>query len=83
MKVWISKYAQTDGIQEAECEISGSLAVDMTTPYARYFHGEGRDWHRTEEDAIKKAEEMRIRKIASLKKNLKKLEEMKFTPEKS
>jgi len=38
----------------------------------------GNDWHRTEEAAIKRAEEMRLKKIASVKKQLGKLEKMRF-----
>jgi hypothetical protein len=43
-----------------------------------YFHGEGRNWHRTPEGAKAKAEAMRKAKIASLKKQLAKLESLSF-----
>lgn len=79
MKVWITKYALTSGIVEIEGEIteSGSL-YDMRSSLPMYYHGEGKEWHRTKESAIKKAEEMRQKKIESLKKQIKKLEEMKI-----
>ena len=79
MKVWISKYALTTGLYEAEVDpsntCSGSVYDKKTTAF---YHGEGREWHRTKEDAIKRAEEMRIKKIASLTKQIQKLENMKF-----
>lgn len=79
MKAWITKYALTSGIIEMEGEItnSGSL-YDMNAGFPTYYHGEGREWHRTKESAIAKAEEMRQKKIASLKKQIEKLEKMKF-----
>ena len=43
-----------------------------------YFHGEGREWHRTKESAIDKAEEMRKKKIETMKKQIEKLEKMEF-----
>jgi len=42
------------------------------------YFGEGKDWHRTKESAIKRAEKMKINKIANVKKQLEKLKEMKF-----
>lgn len=41
-----------------------------------YFHGN--EWHKSRESAIAKAEEMRKKKIASLKKQIEKLEKMEF-----
>lgn len=78
MKVWITKYALTQGIFEKEVRegIDGS-AVYGETLYESY-HGEGKQWHRTKESAIKRAEEMRKDKIERLKKQIKKLERMRF-----
>ena len=42
------------------------------------YHGEGKEWHRTKEAALVRAEKMRQKKIASLKKQIEKLERMKF-----
>lgn len=42
------------------------------------FHGEGNEWHKIKESAISKAEKMRQKKIASLKKQIAKLKNMKF-----
>ena len=41
----------------------------------------GKDWHRTPESALARAEEMRKAKIASLKKSIAKLEAMTFSVE--
>ena len=80
IRVWITKYALTDGIREAEVServdpnvvmIKGVMA-DGTLD--QYFHGEGKEWHRTLESAQLKAEEMRTAKIASLRKQIEKLE---------
>lgn len=79
MKVWITKYALTKGIIEMECVQFGDISVrEVGNPFPTYYHGEGDEWHRTKESAIKKAEEMRQKKIESLKKQIKKLEEMRF-----
>lgn len=79
MKVWITKYALTRGILEMECAQFGDISVkEVGNPFPTYYHGEGNEWHRTKESAIQKAEEMRQKKIASLKKQIKKLEEMRF-----
>ena len=79
MKVWITKYALTSGIKEIECEDCENGAVkEIENPFQTFYHGENSEWHRTKESAIKKAEEMRQKKIESLKKQIKKLEEMRF-----
>jgi hypothetical protein len=81
MKIYITKYALTDGIVESEAEINGGMAV-VRKQYSggldQYFHGEGKDWHLSKESAIAKAEDMRLKKIASVKKQLSKLEELSF-----
>ncbi|MEL7494169.1 MAG: hypothetical protein AAGJ95_09435 [Cyanobacteria bacterium J06554_11] len=81
VKVWITKYALTKGIQEAEAETwanhKGMVSVPKWGALAT-FHGEGREWHRTRESALKRAEEMRLRRIASLEKQLDKLRALRF-----
>jgi hypothetical protein len=84
MQVWITKYALTKGVilvEDAEdcgdeyatrmirCPSLGSFAV---------FHGEGKEWHKTKESAIAKAEEMRTKAIAAHLKGIAKLEKMRF-----
>lgn len=79
MKVWITKYALTKGIFEMEVE---SQSEDGKGVYGKVwsdgYHGEGKEWHRTKESAIRRAEEMRQKKIARLKNQIEKLEQMKF-----
>jgi len=81
MKVFITKYALTKGIYQVEARrVVGTIDM-LEIPTARgtmsqYLHG--LDWHITHESAVMKAEAMRRKKIASLKKQLSKLEEMKF-----
>lgn len=80
MKVWVTKYALTEGIvtYDAEDAVGGMIAIRTAGHMSQYFHGEGREWHRSLDGAISRAEEMRIAKIASLKKSLAKLEKLTF-----
>jgi hypothetical protein len=82
MKVWITKYALTKGIIEVDdpkncnndlikCLVLGSLI---------YFIGEGKEWHKTKERAIAKAEEMRVKAIAAHLKGIAKLEHQRDYP---
>ena len=79
MKVWITKYALTGGIIEAEGEPYGLewVSASWDNGYWRNDFEQG-EWFDTKEGAIQKAEEMRQKKIESLKKQIKKLEEMRF-----
>lgn len=79
MKVWITKYALSDGIKELEVAQSDDFP-DMVygKSLTGCYHGEGKEWHRTYELATVRANEMRQDKIASLKKQIKKLEKMRF-----
>lgn len=85
IKAWITKYALTDGVFEIEAELSNvsdnmicEKRKDNSFYSNRYFHGEGKEWHRTKESALQKAEQMRIKKIENLKKQIAKFEKMKF-----
>ena len=76
----ITKYALTQGIFEVEAEVidtpgepASMIAVRRSGPY---YHGT--NWHRTKEEAIKKAETMRKKKIASLKEQIAKFEALTF-----
>lgn len=90
MKVFITKYALTEGIQEMEAEdcskevenhkdkmimVKGNASEDKWI-CDTYYHGN--DWHTTREAAVAHAEEMRKKKIVSLQKSIKKLQAMKF-----
>jgi hypothetical protein len=83
MQVWVTKHALTAGI--GTCEVKEPThgthtVVDRSQSWPQYFHGEGKDWHRTWTGALKRAEEMRIAKIKSLEKSIKKLRGMSFDP---
>jgi len=83
MKVFVTKYALTQGILEVEVEGEPTqggmvISVPQSGEYKDYFHGEGKDWHRTLDAAREQAEKMRIAKIESLKKSLTKFERLKF-----
>lgn len=79
MKVWITKYALTSGIFEAEAEVCSHISEEMiklTRPgrCPEMFHGEGKEWHRTKESALERLTVMKENKISSLKRKIKKIE---------
>jgi hypothetical protein len=81
MRAWITKYALTTGIYEIEGEICGDNAkmlADRSSQncYRQYFHKP--HWHETEDAAKIQAEDMRKKKIASLKKSIAKFEKLTF-----
>lgn len=82
MHVWITKYALTTGITEADAEICSSstegrmIEVPSKLCYGSYFHRP--DWHETREAAVNRAEVMRQKKLASLKKQISRLEALSF-----
>lgn len=81
MKVWITKYLFSQGILEREAEEENGNFTGMITvhgPRPEYYHCEGRDWHRTKGSAVRRANEMVRIKIATLKKQLEILENLKF-----
>ena len=84
---WVTKYALTDGIQKVAGTVCHETCSTLLSYQARNgYHGwtalvHGKDWHRTPEAALARAEEMRKAKIASLKKSIAKLEAMTFSVE--
>ncbi len=79
MKVYITKYALSQGIFEMDVERQsedGKLVCGKS--WNQSYHGQGVEWCKTKAEAIARAEEMRQKKIASLKKQIEKLEKMKF-----
>ena len=80
-KFWISKYALSKGIIEVNAEISENsdqIIKCYIEGYHMTFFGENKEWHRTWEEAFEMAEKRRDKRIASLKKQLKTLEQLKF-----
>lgn len=85
MKVWITKYALTSGIEEIDSKNVKSFSINGTYLHFRRTGNNyclevysKNEWCNRKESAIAKAEEMRKKKIASLKKQIEKLEKMKF-----
>jgi hypothetical protein len=79
---FITKYALTAGIQERKVQKIEDGMLTAVVPGGlngvQYFHGEGREWHRTIEGAKDWAEKMRIKRISSLRKQIAALEKMEF-----
>lgn len=81
MKVWITKWALTDGIVECEAEqtsMPSLISIKNNDRGKTYVHGEGKDWHRCLLDAIHRAELMRVKKIDSLRVQVERLEKLSF-----
>jgi hypothetical protein len=82
MKVFITRYALTNGIMEVDGEVTSQFPFIVTYKtgawMSQYAHGEGKEWHRTKEGAIARADAMRLARIKSLKKSITKLEAMTF-----
>lgn len=79
IKVFITKYALTEGITEVDaelCDIPGMILVKKKGYFDSYYHGE--DWHRTRESAVKRAELMRDKAIKSAEKKIQKLKNLQF-----
>ncbi len=78
--IYIHKYALSDCIRRAEVELrsrnDGRRLADMGHCW---YLNEGKDWAPTEDEALLVAERARTKKIASLKKQIAKLESMTLT----
>lgn len=78
--VFLTKYALSSGIEEVE--LTREYKVDnMKFVYVKgkcSSYKIGSEAFFSKEDAIKQAEIMRLKKIESLKKQIKKLEKLKF-----
>lgn len=84
MKVWITKHALTSGIEEIDSEDMKSFSIDGTYLSFRRMDGSLpetysiNNWYYDKDSAVARADKMRREKIESLKKQIKKLEDMKF-----
>lgn len=79
--VWITKYALTKGIFRCKAKGCFDISDDMICvhgKYLEYFHGS--DWHRDEQSAVDRANEMARKKIETLKKQIRRLELLEFQP---
>lgn len=75
MKAFITRYALTTGIMTFDGKVEDKM-FSTKENYARCFHG--KDWHLDLESAKERAEEMRIAKLQSLDKQIKKISALKF-----
>lgn len=77
---YVTKYALTEGVQE----VAATFLPDSTTSMIYYSenghtcYAHGKDWYRSYPAAVSRAAVMRDKKIASLKKQIAKLETLKF-----
>lgn len=70
---------KTEGIRKRKAIYTGIREMmEDTESKHTYYHTEGKDWHKTFKGAKIKAEEMRRRKIISLKKQLLRVEKITF-----
>lgn len=79
---WVTKYALTEGILKMQVEDCFGVSPDMVKKVnspSNWFHG--KDWHRSYEDAVARAEEMRTEKLKSIDKQRARILALKFTKE--
>ncbi len=74
---WITKYLFTQGIFSTTVEGCDDKMVKEAGSSLCYYHKD--EWHRTREEAVRHAEKMRKKKIASLKKSIEKIKKLDFT----
>lgn len=78
-KAYVTKYALTAGIQVVEVEDCFHISPKMVSLVGTSSHCYHLpEWHRTKEDALAQAEKMRVAKIASLQKAIKKIQALDF-----
>ena len=81
MKAFVTKVIPKDGIiQEVEADqgFRSHIISVKSTNWIDFYKVQGKQWHLTRESAITRAEYMRVQKIESLKKQITKLENLKF-----
>lgn len=76
--IWISKYALSGGIGEYQAEIRDGKAYPGKPFMTFTAFDMGKDAHTTRDMAVSAADAARKKKIASLQKQIAKLEAMKF-----
>jgi len=75
--VYVTKYALTSGIYKCDAVVNGGVAVvKLKGCLPQYFHVT--EWSMSFNDALERAEEMRISKLHSLEKQAKKISSMQF-----
>jgi len=77
-KIYVTKYALTSGISEHDAELlNNGQSASVRSEYCNsYYHLN--DFHLTLDSTLNKTEEMRINKLKSLDKQIKKISALKF-----
>lgn len=80
IEVYITKHCLTKGIRKltVEWQKDSNIVQTLDFTYKKYFHGEGKDWHRQEWQAVAAANDIRDKKIRSLEKSVEKLKKLRF-----
>ena len=74
---WVTKYALTHNILRVNGEVCHEINSNILL-YGKSGLAKGKDWHRTAEAALYRADEMRAAKIESLRKSIARLEKLNF-----
>lgn len=79
-KIYCTKYALSKGIEEFEVEDSEiSKKLIPIKPYGGYItYLSPGEWHLTKEEAIQRAETLRLNRIKSLEQSIVKVKRLKF-----
>lgn len=77
MKVWITKYALTKGIFGLDV-FDDCIPIAIGKHSLECYNSDDKEWCRTREEAVLIAEDMKETEIEHLKKQIEKLEKMKF-----
>lgn len=82
--IWVTRKALTQGILKVRAEINERGAASFrpksaSWPSKIYIPGEGRAWHRTEQEALDRAEKLRQNELKTLHKKVAQIEALRFT----
>lgn len=75
--VWVTKYALTSGVDKLFAKVCYAVSVNMISYQSKFgysCHAHGSDWHRTRTEAVADVAKRKAAKIASLRKQIAKLE---------
>ena len=80
MKIWITAYCLTYGILERHAdETDGDIVTIRETNGTSWrLFGEGKNWHRNKSDAIKRANDIKIKRLMSIDKQRKRISAIEF-----
>jgi hypothetical protein len=77
IKAYVTKYALTSGILVVEAEHCTDIDPNMIS-FGEMNYAHGNNWHPTLKAALTRAEDMRQRKLATLRKQVARLEKLKI-----